>query len=136
VIERIDGMGGMLEAIRTGWVQDEIHRAAYQWHRDVESGARVVVGVNRYTEDAQPTAPSFRVNPEVERERGRFLAAWRSERDARAFVAARARLERAARGSENLVPAILAALNHRTTLGEVCDTLRSVFGVHHPGANA
>ena len=133
LIERIDDMGGMLEAIDTGWVQDQIHRAAYRWQRDVESGARIVVGVNRFADEQPVPPPPFQVDPGVERERATFLAAWRSQRDAPRAEAARTRLGRAARGDENLVPPILEALVSRATLGEVCDTMREAFGVHRPG---
>ena len=133
LIGRIDDMGGMLEAIAAGWVQEQIHLAAYQWQRDVESGARVVVGVNQFVEDEPAPAPPFRHDPAMEGERARFLAEWRSARDAAACDAAIAALVRTARGTGNLVPPILAALKARATLGEVCDAMRGVFGVHKPG---
>ena len=134
LIERIDAMGGMLQAIETGWVQDQIHRSAYRWQQEVESGERVVVGVNRFVEGDPPPPPAFQHDPEVERERARFLAAWRTEREAKPAERALTALERAAGGSENLMPAILEALRSRATLGEVCDSMRSVFGAHRPAA--
>jgi methylmalonyl-CoA mutase, N-terminal domain len=134
LLARIERQGGMLAAIETGWVQDQIHRAAYQWHREVEAGTRVVVGVNRFVEDHGAAAPPFKPDARVERARARFLARWRAERDARAMKRALGRLERAARGTDNLVPAILESLRERATLGEVCDTMRGVFGVHRPEA--
>ncbi len=133
LIARVDAMGGMLEAIRAGWVQEEIHRSAYRWQQEVESGARVIVGVNRFADEEPPAAPSFTPDPAVERERAERLAAWRAGRDVIAVDESLARLERGARGSENLVPLILAALKQRATLGEVCDALRGVFGVYRPG---
>ncbi|MFI5370898.1 MAG: methylmalonyl-CoA mutase family protein, partial [Candidatus Eisenbacteria bacterium] len=136
LLTRIDTMGGMLPAIEAGWVQDEIHRAAYRWQREVESGERVIVGVNRFVEGAPPAAPAFRPDPEVERQRAARLAEWRAARDPEACRDALARLERAARGDENLMPPILAALVARATLGEVCDTMRTVFGVYRPGRGA
>src|SRR5262249_34573741 len=81
LIARIDAMGGMLEAIRQGWVQQQIHEAAYAWQRDVESGRRVVVGVNRYADDAPAGTPPFRHDPSVEVERALFLSEWRAQRD-------------------------------------------------------
>ena len=99
----------------------------------MESGERVVVGVNRFGDERTPAAPPFRPDPEVERQRAEALTAWRAQRDAVAVDDALARLERAARGSENLVPPILEALKHRATLGEVCDTMREVFGTYQPG---
>ena len=128
--EAIDRQGGMLAAIESGYVQDQIHAAAYRWHREVESGTRVVVGVNRFADGAPAVPPPFRADPGVEPERARFLERWRTERDASAVHRRLARLERAARGRDNLVPGILDALVARATLGEVCDTLRAVFGVH------
>ena len=125
----------MLAALESGWVADEIHRAAWEWQRQVESGERVIVGVNRFADDEPATAPPFRPDPEVERARAERLAAWRAQRDAVAVDESLARLETTARGSDNLVPPILEALRRRATLGEVCDTLRGVFGTHRPGGS-
>jgi len=133
VLAAIDAQGGMLEAIASGWVQSQIHQAAYQWQRDVESGARVVVGVNRFVDDAPLAAPPFSQDPAVERDRMRFLADWRASRPAATVGQALAAVSLAARGSDSLLPPILAALTARATLGEVCDAMREVFGVHRPG---
>jgi methylmalonyl-CoA mutase N-terminal domain/subunit len=132
LLARIDALGGMLAAIETGWVQRQIHESAYRWQREVESGERVVVGVNRFAEDAAPPLPPFKPDPRIERARAKSLAAWRIERPAAPCGRALARLERAARGSDNLVPHILGALVARATLGEVCDTMRRVFGTYKP----
>jgi methylmalonyl-CoA mutase N-terminal domain/subunit len=134
LIERVDSQGGMLASIASGWVQEEIHRAAYRWQREVESGERVVVGVNRFADERPTPPPPFKHDPRIERARARFLAGWRSERDARAVKSALARLEREARGDANLMPAILAALTAKATLGEVCDAMRGVFGEYRPGS--
>jgi methylmalonyl-CoA mutase N-terminal domain/subunit len=137
MIERIDQMGGMLEAIRSGWVQQQIHEAAYRWHLEVEHGERVVVGVNRFAdEDEAPAAPPFKPDPAVERDRTAFLARWRTQRNPERCERALGALARAARGSENLMPHILEALVAHATLGEVCDTMRDVFGVYRPAAGA
>ena len=136
LLKRVDAMGGMLAAIESGWVQQAIHEAAYRWQREVESGERIVVGVNRFADDSPATAPPFTPDPEVEKARAAFLGEWRSQREATPFTESLARLSRAARGSENLVPLILAALNQRATLGEVCDTLRDVWGTYRPGARS
>jgi methylmalonyl-CoA mutase, N-terminal domain len=134
LLAQVDGMGGMLAAIEAGWVQQQIHEAAYRWQREVESGERVIVGVNRFADGEAAPPPPFKPNPKVESERGVLLAAWRSERDDRAWREGIDRLARAARGTENLMPPILAALEAKATLGEVCDTLRAVFGTYRPGA--
>jgi methylmalonyl-CoA mutase N-terminal domain/subunit len=133
LIGQVDAAGGMLAAIESGWVQERIHSAAYQWHREVESGERVIVGVNRFATGEPPPPPPFKPDPGIERARAEFLAAWRNERDPLATREALFQLELAARGSENLMPRILAALVSRATLGEVCDTLRGVFGTYRPG---
>jgi methylmalonyl-CoA mutase N-terminal domain/subunit len=132
VLAQIDAMGGMLAAIEAGWVQRQIHESAYRWQREVESGARVMVGVNRFAEDASAAVPPFKLDPRIERQRTRMLAAWRAERPAAACTRALAALESAARGDENLMPRILDALLTRATLGEVCDAMRRVFGTYKP----
>jgi len=133
LIGQIDAQGGMLAAIRAGFVQNQIHEAAYQWHREVESGERAVVGVNLYADGAAVPPPPFKPDPGIEDDRIAFLAQWRTERDVEPLRLKLAGLERAARGSDNLVPHVLECLKARATLGEVCDTLRAVFGVHQPG---
>jgi len=133
LLAEVDARGGMLDAIAEGWVQGEIHEAAYRWQRDVESGERTVVGVNKFGDDRPVPAPPFQHDPEVEKRRAEFLAEWRSTRDRVACDAALLKLDAAARGTSNLVPTILEALTAKATLGEVCDALRAVFGVHRPG---
>ena len=130
LLAQIDGMGGMLSAIESGWVQRQIHESAYRWHREVESGERMVVGVNTLVEDRSRPVPPFKPDPKIERSRTRMLAAWRSERPKEPCARALASLERAARGSDNLMPPILEALHARATLGEVCDAMRRVFGTY------
>jgi methylmalonyl-CoA mutase N-terminal domain/subunit len=94
----------------------------------------VVVGVNRFADDRPAPPPPFQHDPRIERERAKLLARWRSERDTRVVGTTLKRLERHARGDANLMPAILAALTAKATLGEVCDTMRGVFGEHRPGS--
>jgi methylmalonyl-CoA mutase N-terminal domain/subunit len=132
-IREIDAMGGMLRAIESGFVQNEIQTAAYYYQRAVEEGRQIVVGVNKFqTEEAEQPKP-FRVDPELERrqvERLRAVRAGRSEID---VAAARQSLERAARGAENLLPRILECCRAQVTVGEISDTLRTVFGTHREG---
>ncbi len=133
LIAQVDARGGMLDAIAEGWVQGEIHEAAYRWQRDVESGERPVVGVNVFGDDRPVPAPPFQHDPAVETKRAQLLADWRASRDRVACDAALLKLDAAARGTSNLMPPILGALTAKATLGEVCDIMRSVFGVHRPG---
>ena len=131
-LEEIDRRGGMLAAIETGFVQHEIHVAAYRYQQDVEAGRAVVVGVNRFVEDEPEPPHIFQPDPAVEAERAARLRAFRSGRDAAVWERALTALERGARADENLVALILSAVKARATLGEISDRLRSVFGVFQP----
>jgi methylmalonyl-CoA mutase N-terminal domain/subunit len=127
-IHKIDGLGGSVRAIEIGYMQNEIEEAAYQFQKDMEEGRRVVVGVNKFQvqEDIRPEV--LRVDPEIGRRQAQKLAALRERRDNLAVTSALAALEDAARGSANLLPRILAAVESWATLGEISDTLRRVFG--------
>jgi methylmalonyl-CoA mutase, N-terminal domain len=129
LIDRIDAVGGTLRAIETGYIQRQIQDAAYQAQQAIDAGRAVVVGVNRYTDEQQDgNVKVFRVDPDTERqqvERVRAVRAGRSPRQWRAAVDA---VDRTARGGENLVPVIIAAVEQHVTLGEIADTLRGVFG--------
>ncbi len=127
-IAKIDAMGGMLRAIETGFVQGEIQRAAYEYQLAVERDERVVVGVNRFTTEEQRPISLLRVDPEIERAQVERVQALRARRNAEAVNAALAEVERRARTEENLLPAILAAVESYATVGEISDALRRVFG--------
>jgi methylmalonyl-CoA mutase N-terminal domain/subunit len=130
-IRKIDDLGGMVPAIETGFVQTEIQRAAYRYTREVEAGDRVVVGVNKFQveEDGEPR-DLLRVDPKVETEQVRSLQSVRASRDQAAAARALAALREAALGETNLMPPILEAVKQYCTIGEICDTLRGVFGEH------
>ena len=127
-IARIDALGGMLRAIETGYVQQEIQRSAYEYQRAIESGDQIVVGVNRFQSEQGPPIPTLRVDPEFERSQVARLQALRTRRDAAKSRAATEEVERRARGSDNLMPAILAAVEAYATVGEISDALRRAFG--------
>ena len=131
-VDRIDRMGGAVDAIEAGFYQDEIHEAAYAIQQGIESGERVVVGVNRF-EDPQEHGLDLQLITEegVARqvERVRDL---RVSRDRAAVERALADVEAAARGTDNLLPPMKRALRARATLGEVSDVLRTVFGEYRP----
>jgi methylmalonyl-CoA mutase, N-terminal domain len=131
-LDKIDGMGGAVAAIEAGFYQDEIHEAAFRIQQGVESGERVVVGVNRFEDpDERPIELQSLGAAEVARQVER-LRRLRGERDAPAVQAALADVEEAATGARNLLPPIREALRVRATLGEVSDALRRVFGEYHP----
>ncbi len=132
-LERIDAMGGTLRAIETGFIQNEIQNAAYAWQRAVETGERIVVGVNRFQQDDGRSAATFRLDPALEAAQVARLRELRAGRDASKVKEKLAALERAARGTENLMPPILAAAEAYATLGEIADSLRGVFGEYREG---
>ncbi len=128
LIGRIDAMGGMLPAIESGYVQSDIQEASYAHQRAVERGETTVVGVNRFTmEDRQPVA-IFRLDPAVERRWIEQTSALKSSRDVGAVHDRLARLQKAAAGTDNLMPFILEAADAGATVGEISDRLREVFG--------
>jgi len=130
-ITRIDAMGGMLRAIEAGYVQQEIQKSAYEYQRAVERGEQVVVGVNRFQAEEERPIPTLRIDPEIERSQVARLNALRARRDAVKSRATLETIERRARGSENLMPAILAAVESYATVGEISDALRRAFGEYH-----
>ncbi|MFQ5877347.1 MAG: methylmalonyl-CoA mutase [Acidobacteriota bacterium] len=136
-LRRIDEMGGTVRAIERGFQQREIQEAAYRHQREVEEGRRVVVGVSRFAEPDEGRAapiPIHRIDPRLEEEQRSRLRAFREGRDRAASEAALGRLEAAARGTQNLLPRILEAVESRATLGEISDRMRAVFGTYRPPA--
>jgi methylmalonyl-CoA mutase, N-terminal domain len=132
-IKKIDGLGGALAGIEQGYQQRAIEDSAYKQQRAIESKEKVIVGVNAYRAAGdEPEVPITRVDPAVlERQRER-LAELRKRRDAARAKKARADLVAAARGTANLVPVIVAAVEADVTLGEICSDLREVFGTYVP----
>jgi methylmalonyl-CoA mutase, N-terminal domain len=127
-LARIDGMGGTLRAIETGYIQNEIQNAAYEWQRAVESGARVVVGVNRFQMEDERVPPAFRIDPALEQAQVERLRHVRASRSASTAAEKLAALEQTARTGDNLMPAIVEACAAWATVGEISDRLRAVFG--------
>jgi methylmalonyl-CoA mutase N-terminal domain/subunit len=130
LIERVDELGGAVAAIEQGFVQREIEDAAFQYQRQVESGERVIVGVNRFAEGDEEPIELHRIDPESERRQLERTAPVRAERNAGEAAAALARVREAARGTENLLPPMREALRARCTVGEVCETLREEWGMY------
>ncbi len=127
-LTKIDALGGMLRAIEVGYIQREIQEAAYQYQRAVETHDAVVVGVNRFQIEEGDTIPLLRVDPAIERSQVERLRALRARRDNDAVESALSAIEAAARGTENLLPLILAAVESYATVGEISHRLRRVWG--------
>ena len=127
-LAKIDAMGGMIKAIESGFVQSEIQRAAYDFQRAVETQEQIVVGMNDFVASEERGIPTLRIDSEIERNQVQRLQALRSKRDSAKTKAALAELERRARVTENLLPAILASVEAYATVGEISDALRRVYG--------
>jgi len=133
-LQRIDGMGGTLAAIEAGYFQQEMQNAAYEWQREVDSGERVIVGVNRFPMKESEHPHILRVDPALQVAQVERLKQFRASRDAETAGAALERLRNAASGSDNLMPAIIQAVEANCTLGEISDALRAVFGTYEERA--
>ncbi len=129
-IATIDDLGGAVAAIP--FMQREIQEAAYRYQREVEDKARIVVGMNEFVTEEAPPANLFQVDPGVGPALAQRVGHLRSHRDQDAARRALDALERGARGTDNLVPLIVEAVDVSVTLGEICDRLRGVFGAHQP----
>jgi len=132
LIARVDEMGGAVAAIEQGFQKAEIERSAYRITREIDAGERVVVGVNKFTTASEEPYQPLRVDPGIEQEAARRLAALRAARDRDEFRRRIDELKRAASGGQNLLVPIREALRGRATVGEVCDALRDVWGVYQP----
>jgi methylmalonyl-CoA mutase N-terminal domain/subunit len=127
-LAKIDAMGGMIKAIESGFVQSEIQRAAYDFQRAVETKEQIMVGVNDFVAIEERGIPTLCIDAEIERNQVQRLQALRAKRNSPKTKAALAELEHRARTTENLLPAILAAVEAYATVGEISDTLRRVYG--------
>lgn len=126
--DRIDKLGGVVEAIKKGFFQREIADAAFRYQREIEEKERIIVGVNDYITDDMLEIPVLKIDPEVERTQLARLRKTRKTRNNKKVDQLLSRLQKAAEGTENLLPHILAAVREYATVGEVCNALRDVFG--------
>jgi methylmalonyl-CoA mutase, N-terminal domain len=131
-IERIDEMGGAVAAIEAHYQMDEIEQAAYEYTKSIDDNERVIVGLNRFTLDDEPEPSLVPMDPALEQGQRARLADFKADRDMTAVSARLEDVRAAARGSDNLLHPMKAALKANATLGEVSDALRDVFGVYRP----
>ncbi|HUR32381.1 MAG TPA: methylmalonyl-CoA mutase family protein [Vicinamibacterales bacterium] len=130
LIERIDALGGTLSAIESGFIQREVQESAYRAQQAIDAGTTIVVGVNRFATDDASRIAVFAVDPAIERQQAERVRALRESRDRDAWTRAMEAVGAAARDGSNLMPAIIAAVEARGTVGEISDALRAVFGQH------
>ena len=127
-IRQVDEMGGSVEAIGNRFFQNEIRSTAYRTQQEVDEGSRVIVGVNKYLSEEPLEPPLFSVSDEVRNDQSRRLAELRSRRDNSRVEAAVSELRRRAKGTDNLMPAIVDAVSCYATLGEIANALRGEWG--------
>lgn len=127
-IDKIDAMGGSVNAIENGYMQNEISAAAYQYQVEVENGARIIVGVNKFVQEREALTDTLRIDESIRAIQTEKLRKLKAERDGEKVQKALSGLQKAAKSTENLMPHILLAVEAYATLGEVSDTLRNVFG--------
>jgi methylmalonyl-CoA mutase N-terminal domain/subunit len=135
-IEKIDAMGGIVKAVEEGYPQREIARAAYEFQRQVDSGERAIVGVNKYvTESDGDNIPTLKIEEEVERDQIARVKAFKARRDEAAVSAKIAAVRHALEHDDvNVMPPILDAVRADVTVGEICDEFRRVLGEHRDPA--
>jgi methylmalonyl-CoA mutase N-terminal domain/subunit len=127
-LDKIDAMGGSVNAIENGYIQQEIANASYQYQKEIESGERIIVGVNKFTQKEEGFDEVFRVDETIRSIQTAKLQQLRLERNNAAVTSALNAIKNAAKGTENLMPLILLAVEEYATLGEIANCLREVFG--------
>ncbi len=130
LITEIDELGGAVAAVESGWVQEQIEQAAFTHHQRVQSGDEVIVGVNRWTTDAEEEIELQRIDPASEQRQCRRTADVRAGRDAAAVESALSAVREAAAAQDNLLPPMREALRAYATVGEVCTELRREWGTY------
>ena len=130
LIGQIDAMGGSVSAIEQGFIQDEIARSAYEYQRGIESGEKIIVGVNKFTVGKEDPVPGLRIDDSIREAQSQKLQSLRARRDATAVQRSLEAIRRAAVDGSNLMPHVIEGVEAWCTLGEIADVLRGVFGEH------
>jgi methylmalonyl-CoA mutase N-terminal domain/subunit len=128
-IERIEGLGGVVKCIESGWIQNEIQNASYQFMKDMEAKKEIVVGVNEFVQDEAYPTDILKVSEQVSKEQIARLKAFKSKRDPKKVEAQLHKIREAAKGTTNLMPVLIEAVENQITLGEIANELRQVFGL-------
>ncbi len=131
-IAKIDQLGGAVKAIEKGYIQQEIQESSYRHQKEIESGKRVLVGVNKFQVHEPPLKGLLKVDPKVREVQMKRLAELRASRDQKGVEASLKELKKMAQGNGNLMAPILEGVRAYCTLGEICDVLRGVFGEYEP----
>lgn len=131
-IKKIDAMGGTLAAIEQGYIQKEIQNSAYRFQKEIESGERVYVGINKYTMEEPPPTNLLKVDMSVGDVEAAKLKKLRAERDQAKWKAALDKLRQVSQTDENVMPAVIEAVKAKATVGEICDVWRDIYGQYRP----
>jgi methylmalonyl-CoA mutase N-terminal domain/subunit len=132
LIEKIDALGGSTAAIEQGFIQDEIAKSAYAYQQKIESGEKIIVGVNRFVTAEGSKTPGFPINDSIRQVQAEKLTALRARRNNQACTAILQRISACAAGHENMMPVVIEAVENYCTLGEIADALRKVYGEYRP----
>lgn len=127
-LNKIEGMGGSLEAIKKGYIQKEITRSAYEYQKAVDSGEQVVVGVNKYTTDEEPPLKLLEIDEKIEKKQIANLKRLKEKRDNKKLKDVLDKVQAVARSDGNIMPVLIEAVKSYATVGEISDSLREVFG--------
>ena len=128
LVHKIDAMGGSVSAIESGFMQEEIAASAYAYQRNIESGEKVIVGVNKFTIDKEIPIPGFKIDDSIRTIQTRKLSALKAKRNQDKVTASLNAIAKAAQGAQNLMPVVIEAVENHCTLGEISDVLRKIFG--------
>ncbi|HLD35113.1 MAG TPA: methylmalonyl-CoA mutase family protein, partial [Planctomycetota bacterium] len=129
-IEQIDKLGGAAKAVASGFYQQEISRAAYEYQKEIENKNRIIVGVNKFTDEESSRIKTLKVTPALQAKQVALITRYKKNRDIQSVNRALAALKSAAQTNANLMPAIMEATRQSATLGEISQALREVFGEH------
>jgi len=132
LIQEIDNLGGAVKAIEAGWIQNQIARSAYDYQQKVDSKKHIVVGINRFQEDTARELDLQSIDTDATKEQIKAVKKFKQERDNNQVKNYLDKLETGARGNDNLLPLIIKCVKNDCTVGEIADTLRSVFGEYNP----
>ena len=130
-IKKIDAMGGSVDAIEQGYMQNEIAASAYKYQRDIQSGEKVIVGVNKFASEEVPLKDIFTVDDSIRQLQIDKINQVKAERDNEKVELVLKKLDESARAEVNLMPVILNAAEEYATLGEIADVMRNVFGEYN-----
>jgi len=130
IMQQIETMGGSVEAIEAGWMQEQIARSAYQYQKGIETKDRIIVGLNAYSTSESDSIPVFKIDSAIQQEQITRLTAFKSSRDLQSVQRYLSIVNDHAVSGQNLMPSVIEAIENNCSLGEIADVLRSVFGEH------